>query len=184
MTNNGEELYRRYLDGDRDAIGEIMLIYRDGLTVFINGYLHDEAESEDIAMDVFLYLLTHPGRYDFRGSLKAYLYTIGRSRAIDRLRRRAKIRTVELFEATEVAADTPTPAEEYADRERRRALASALKVLPAAQGEAVRLVYFEKLTYAETAKIMRKSPKQVDNLLTKAKRSLHGTLTKGGWGNK
>ena len=38
---NGEECYRRYLDGDSAAFGDILCIYRDGLTFFIDGYVHD-----------------------------------------------------------------------------------------------------------------------------------------------
>ena len=45
---------------------------------------------------------------------------------------------------------------------------------------AVRLVYFEEMTYAEAAKVMGKKSKQVDNLLQRAKKELHRILGEEG----
>ena len=40
------------------------------------------------------------------------------------------------------------------------------------------LVYFEELTYRETAQVMKKTEKQVDNLLYRAKTALRTQLGK------
>ena len=45
---------------------------------------------------------------------------------------------------------------------------------------AVRLVYFEEMTYAEAARVMGKKSKQVDNLLYRAKRKLQSILGEEG----
>ena len=42
------------------------------------------------------------------------------------------------------------------------------------------LYYFEGLSYAECGKIMKKTPKQVDNLLYRAKKELRSLLGKEG----
>lgn len=42
------------------------------------------------------------------------------------------------------------------------------------------LVYFEDMTYEETAKIMKKSRKQIDNLLYRAKASLKNIIGEAG----
>ena len=44
----------------------------------------------------------------------------------------------------------------------------------------VHLIYFEEMTYAEAAKVMKKTVKQVDNLLYRAKKALRITLGKDG----
>ncbi len=176
---NGEECYRRYLDGDSAAFGDILCTYRDGLTFFIDGYVHDIYEAEDIAMDTFLYLLTHPGRYDFRVSLKTYLYMLARSRAIDRLRRRARMSVMSINELPD-AADRCSLEEEFIAGEKKRALYAALGRLPDSQREAVRLVYLEDMSYTDAARVMKKSRKQVDNLVTRAKRALRGMLSEEG----
>ena len=43
---------------------------------------------------------------------------------------------------------------------------------------AVHLVYFEELSYKETAGILKKSAKQVDNLLCRAKAAMQKELEK------
>lgn len=79
--------YRRFLDGDESAFEEIMQELFCGLVFFINGFVHDPHAAEDIAIDAFSDLVVHRHRYNFRVSLKTYLYMVGRSRALDYLRR-------------------------------------------------------------------------------------------------
>ena len=94
--------YRRFLDGDESAFEEIM----QGLVFFINGFVHDPHAAEDIAIDAFSDLVVHRHRYNFRVSLKTYLYMVGRSRALDYLRRRRILRFTELSEAHGLADDS------------------------------------------------------------------------------
>ena len=71
--------YRRFLDGDESAFEEIMQELFCGLVFFINGFVHDPHAAEDIAIDAFSDLVVHRHRYNFRVSLKTYLYMVGRS---------------------------------------------------------------------------------------------------------
>ena len=61
-----ETLYRQYLSGDDEGLNALMKKYGDPLTMYIDGYLHDVHESEELMLDVFAYLFTkkapHPGR--------------------------------------------------------------------------------------------------------------------------
>ncbi len=100
--------YRRFLDGDESAFEEIMQELFCGLVFFINGFVHDPHAAEDIAIDAFSDLVVHRHRYNFRVSLKTYLYMVGRSRALDYLRRRRILRFTELSEAHGLADDTLT----------------------------------------------------------------------------
>ena len=63
-------------------------------------------------------------------------------------------------------------------REDLHALNNALKSLPEEMQAAIHLVYFEELSYEDTAKVMGKSKKQIDNLLYRAKAILRDTLGK------
>jgi RNA polymerase sigma factor (sigma-70 family) len=62
------------------------------------------------------------------------------------------------------------------DSERKRVVNAALDRLPEDQRLAVHLIYFEELSYQEAARVMKKNPKQVDNLLYRAKKSLRDML--------
>ena len=64
----------------------------------------------------------------------------------------------------------------YIRDEKRKNVQRALEKLPDEQRTAVHLVYFENLSYEETAKIMKKSKKQVDNLLYRAKNALRSII--------
>lgn len=64
-----EELYRQYLSGDETGLDSLMQKYGNSLTLYINGYLHDLHEAEDLMIDVFPICLrkSHPyGMADLR----------------------------------------------------------------------------------------------------------------------
>lgn len=170
-----EICYRRYLNGEQDAFDEIVKTYRLGLIFFINRFVRDVHTAEDIAIDVFVELLTHPKRYNFKTSLKTYLFMLGRSRALDHLRRR---NFLSLYELPEDLKDETSLEELLLKSDRKKALNEALRQLPRDMQQAVHLVYFEEFSYQEAAAVMKKTAKQVDNLLYRAKASLRETLGK------
>ena len=43
-----ETLYRRYLEGDESGLTALMERYGNSLTFYINGYLHDINDAEDL----------------------------------------------------------------------------------------------------------------------------------------
>ncbi|MBQ6042067.1 MAG: RNA polymerase sigma factor [Oscillospiraceae bacterium] len=183
----GAAYYRRWLDGDEYAFNEIIEAYRNPVTFFIQRYVHDICAAEDIAVDVFMELVVHPKRYDpdetsgkYRGSLKTYLFMLARSRALDFLRKRKRARAVPLEEAEQTLADETDLEEQTIRSEQKRQLNEAIKTLPEDQQIAVHLVYFEQYSYEEAAAIMRKSRKQVDNLLYRAKSALRNLIGKDG----
>ncbi len=178
--DNGASSYRRFLDGDESAFDSIMENYFHGLVFFIDRYVRDTAAAEDIAVDVFSDLIVHRSRYNFKVTLKTYLYMIARSRALDYLKRRKRRSTLSLSEAENVPDDGKTPEEFVLIDERRRLINDAMEKLPEAMRAAVHLVYFEELSYEEAAKVMKKKKKQVDNLLYRAKKELRAILGEDG----
>ena len=147
-----------------------------GLVFFIDRFVHDTHAAEDLAIDVFSDLVVHRHRYNFKVSLKTYLYMVGRSRALDYIRHRKVISFVELSEAQSVADDSAALEEMVLADERKQRVNAALGQLPEDLRVAVHLVYFEEMTYEEAAKVMRKNRKQVDNLLYRAKKELRPIL--------
>ena len=175
--DNGASSYRRFLDGDETAFDAIVKEYRLPLVFFVDRYVGDIAAAEDIAIDVFMYLLAERKKYNFKVSLKTYLFVLGRSRAIDYIRRRKRLTDLDSLKET---ADRNLIEDELLADERKRAVNEALKKLKDDMRIAIHLVYFEQLSYEETAKIMKKSKKQVDNLLYRAKKELRTILGKEG----
>lgn len=76
-----EELYRQYLSGDETGLEELIRKYDNPLTLYINGYLHDIHEAEDLMIEVFSYLFAkRPHIRD--GGFRAYLYKAARHLAL------------------------------------------------------------------------------------------------------
>ena len=57
-----EEFYKQYLCGDEAGLEALMKKYGDPLTLYINGYLHDVHEAEDLMIEAFSYLFTKKPR--------------------------------------------------------------------------------------------------------------------------
>ncbi len=178
--DNGASSYRRFLDGDESAFDEIMEQLFHSLVFFTDRYVHDIHTAEDIAIDVFSDLIVHRHRYNFQVCLKTYLFMLGRSRALDHLKRRKHISFVPLTEAEALEDDCGSLEETLLTDARKRAVNAALEKLPEEMRVAVHLVYFEDMTYEEAAKVMKKNRKQVDNLLYRAKKELRIILGKDG----
>ena len=174
--DNGASSYRRYLDGDEEAFEQIVKDYFDPLTGFIDSYVHDAAASEDIAIDTFSDLIVHKHRYNFRVSLKTYLFMMGRSRALNYIKRRGRFQMVALSAVEKELPEASSPEEEFNCESRKRAVRSAVSQLGSEMQEAVCLVYFEQMGCADAAKVMRKTVKQVYNLLYRAKTILRTIL--------
>lgn len=89
--HNGESSYRRFVEGDQSAFDELMDAYRDRLIFFIKGYVGSAEEAQDIAMDTFVEILVHPGRFRFKSSFKTYIYSVARHKAVDFLRKKRTV---------------------------------------------------------------------------------------------
>ena len=178
--DNGASSYRRFLDGDESAFDEIMKELFDNLVFFIERYVHDIHVAEDIAIDVFSDLVVNKHRYNFKVTLKTYLFMLGRSRALNYIKHRKIIDFVELTEADTVTAEQETLEDIVLADERQRVVNHALNSLSDDMRVVIHLIYFEEMSYDEAAKIMKKNRKQVDNLLYRAKKELRIILGKDG----
>ena len=178
--DNGASSYRRYLNGDEEAFREIVKEYFDSLIFFIDRYVNDYATAEDIALDVFTQLVVDRHRYNFSVSLKTYLFMIGRSRALDYIKRRNKRPMVALTEISEVASNEPSLEEMFLADQRKQAVSKALAQLNEEMRMVIHLVYFSQLTPDEAAKVLKKSRKQVYNLLYRGKNALRAILGEEG----
>ena len=174
--DNGAETLRRFMNGDQGAFRAILDTYRVSLIAFVNRYVNNMADAEDIAADAFAELALHPNRYNGSVTLKTYLYMLAKSRALNILRKRSLRLTLgwEEAEGTADAADTPEDA--LLRDERRREVREALSRLKDDYRTALLLVYTEGLSYEEAGKVMKKSRKQVENLVYRAKNAMKDQL--------
>lgn len=178
--DNGARSYRRFLDGDEQAFDEIMEELFHSLVFFVDRYVQDIHTAEDIAIDTFSDLIVHRRRYNFKVTLKTYVFMLARSRALDHIKHRKVLTFVELSQADNRADEHQHLEDIVLADERRRAVNAAVASLTQDKRIVIHLIYFEGMTYDEAAKVMKKTRKQVDNLLYRAKKELRIILGEDG----
>ena len=153
-----EALWRDYLSrcasGDQSALTALYeesssLVYSVALRL-----LGDAADAEEVTMDVYTQVWRHAANYeDARGSVTAWLITLARSRAIDRVRSRSGRLQKEtaLPDTFDLPAEGASPERHTEETQRRRHVMRALETLPPEQREVVRLAFYAGLTHSELA---------------------------------
>ncbi len=111
----------------------------------------DAGAAEEISLDSFLQLWRHADRFKAdQGTLSSWLFTIARSRAIDRVRAAAAAKRTPVEDPGPGSA-LPQP-DEIADlAERQRLVRQAMSALSPAQQAALELAYYEGLSHSQIA---------------------------------
>ena len=141
---------------------------------FIYRYVKSIDIAEDLAQDVFVYLLIHKENYDFNYSLKTYLYTIAKSKALNYLKREKRIVAINENDIY----DVQTLEEKVFLNERKNNLKQAMLKLKPEYQSAVYLADIEELSYKEIGQIMKKSESGIKSLIFRARKSLEEILRK------
>ena len=148
----------RVAKGDLDSFAQ--LYDQSSVLLFTLAYriLGNRKEAAQLLQDVYLEVWRKVARYDVgRGTPVAWLVTLTRSRAIDRIRSGASpaiqvgIEPSRSPESLESEGDVPYPPEAKEDSELRLTIAKAMAELPAAQREALEMAYYHGLSHTEIA---------------------------------
>ena len=147
-------LIKRVADGDQYALSTLYdstsrLVF--GLVLRI---LNDRSTAEEVILDVYTQVWRQAALYDrSRGAPLAWIVTIARSRAIDRLRSgRLEQQSKEPLDAVgEIRATTVSPEESTFSSERQQLIRSALDALSPEQREVIELAYYSGLSHTEIA---------------------------------
>ncbi len=178
---NGASSYRRFLDGDDAGIAEIVGEYKDGLILYLNQYVNNLCVAEELTEDTFFRLLVKKPRFSGRSSFKSWLYAIGRNVAVDHIRHNSRLSSTPLEEMENYLSDEQSLEQSYIKEESKIALHKALSRLAPDYRQVLWLVYFEDFSNKEVAIALKKSDRQVKNLLYRAKKSLKTELEKEGF---
>lgn len=188
-----EDLMGRFARGDHDAFELLLDRYRQPLFGFLFRYLGRHDKADDVFQDVFLDVIR--ARRQYRAELKfsAWLFRIGRNRAVDRLRRDALRELASLDDPMEVeggdgdclvgrvACAQPDPERVAMERERARALEAAMGSLPPEQREVLWLKEQSGLSLAEVAQVVGVSENTVKSRLRYALEKIRAELGRQGY---
>ena len=166
-----KELYKEFLLGNNESFEEIVIRHKNSIIYFIQRYTKSIDIAEDLAQDVFLYVLIHKKNYRFEYSLKTYLYTIAKSKALNYIKREKRI----------VAIDVEELEEKVFKNERTENLKNAIQKLKLEYQNAIYLADIEELSYKEIGHILNKTTSNVKILIYRARRALEKIILEEGY---
>ena len=176
---NDITLYQRFLSGDDSGLQRLMERYGNSLTLYIDGYLHDIHEAEDLMIEAFAYFVAKRPRLRDDG-FRAYLYKSARHLALRCLQKKRR-KQLFSFDDLEQEPESDVLLETLVQTDgRNRILWRCMDELAPAYREALYLVYFEGMRHAEAAAVMRKTEKQIADLVYRGRASLRKTLEREG----
>ena len=91
--DNGACSYRRFLNGDDEGLTLIIKEHKDGLILYLNGYVNNIYVAEEIMEETFFKLAVKKPKFNEKSSFKTWVYTIGRNVAIDYIRHNSKFKS-------------------------------------------------------------------------------------------
>lgn len=89
-----ETAYRRYLDGEEKAANLLLKKHGDAQTRYINGYIKDIHEAEDLMIEAFAQIFAKERPISSEGSFKAYVYKTTRNLSLRYKQKRRALGTV------------------------------------------------------------------------------------------
>lgn len=153
-------LAERIRAGHTDALGELYDRYASVALGSALRVVNDREEAEDVVHDAFVAVWRKIDRFDpERGSLRGWLMTVVRNRAIDRVRGRRPRMDLDDADERSLLRTGPNPTWEAAlQRASAAQVRAAMDTLSDEQRQAVDLVYFQGYTYREVAELTAVPP--------------------------
>lgn len=179
MTINDKDLYKKFIQGDINAFESLVLFYKDNLIYFIFRYTKDFYIAEDIAQDIFAYIYVYPEKYNIKYSFKTFIFTIGKNKAIDYIRKQSKVVPAPFHKDYEPFRDIESLEDKIIKDEEQKLLFKAIRELNPDYSRAIYLADIEELSYKEIGKILGKTLGQTKVLIYRARKSLKLKIEKG-----
>ena len=180
-TLSDEEVIRRVRAGEPELFEILMRRYNQRLYRAARSILKNEAEAEDVMQQAYVNAYTHLDQFADRARFSTWLTRIAVNEALGRLRRRRRVREVDVSSETEetgarLTSGEPSPEQQALTGELRRLLEEALDALPGTSRSAFVLREVEGLSTAEAAECLGVSEDVVKTRLHRARLLLRKEL--------
>ncbi len=178
-----EELVAAILDGDAALYTDLVERYRGRLINYLNRFLGNFQESEELSQEVFLRVYRALDRYNPKYRFSTWLFRVAKNAAIDLIRKRR----LKLVPMQRVGVDGQTQEREFESEERdpyrtlrnverRQAIGAAIDGLKEEYRELIQLRHFAEMTYEEIAEFKGMPLGTVKNKLFRGRRMLKARL--------
>lgn len=166
LLENEPDLQRRFIDGEENALAQIIDLYSARIFHYCFNTLCDYHDAQDALQLVFIKAYTQREKFQGRASLLTWLYRIAANTCMDQFRGRKKIKLVSLDEQDVVDIPFVFPSEENKD------ILAALKRLSPKERGLVYLRAVEEKSYAELGQIFKTSETALRKRYERAKKKL------------
>ena len=168
----------RVREGDMEAFRLLVEMHQARVIGTISKMLGSDAESEDLAQQVFIRVWKSAPRYQPTAKFTTWLFRITRNLVFNELRRKRHFadQPEDLVEPVERPEKEPDRV--LLEGELQRAIQEAINQLPESQRMAIILRRFEEMPYEEIARVMRTTVPAVKSILFRARVELRERLAK------
>lgn len=174
-TDPDHHLVRAIAQGDAHALHQLYGRYGPGLLNYLAGRLDDTPLAEEILQDVMLAVWHNAAGFRGESSVRTWLFSIARHRAINAHHRRPPTAAPLL---DNIESDTGAwRIEQVAQRD---ALSDAFQKLPDDHREVLELTFYHGLSRIEAASVLDVPEGTVKSRLSRAKTTLRRILRKEG----
>ena len=176
-----DQLYQQYLAGNQSSGDQLMLRYADMLTAYLDAFLHNAEDAEDLMLDCLTVILVNRPSIA-EGHFRAYLFKTARNKANHLWKIRFRQQEFSLDEDLPLPdyPSSSTPEDVIWKSERSVVLQQCLNRIAPQYREALWLFYNMDLSYDQAAKVMGCTKKKIDNMLRNGKARLRMELEKEG----
>ena len=179
------KLIQKVKSGDQQAFRVLVETHQQRVYNTCIGFLHHEADSEDVAQEVFIEVHKNIGLFKGDSKLSTWIYRIAVNKSLDFMRKKKRKKRWGFFQAVLGFDQIPEPVETSKgmlpgiateDQDRGKSLFQAIDSLSENQRIAFTLHKLEGLSYQEITEIMGLSLSSVESLMFRAKKNLRKKL--------
>jgi RNA polymerase sigma-70 factor (ECF subfamily) len=163
-----EKMISASAEGSDEAFSELVGFYLKPVFNFVYRMSGNAKDAEDITQEVFIKLWKNLKKYESGKNFKAWLFSIARNTAIDRLRKRKNINFSEFenedsenYLIDSIVDAEPWPDELVIKAENFKMIEEFVDKLSVAYKEVIILRYKNQFTFEEIGKIIKKSTNTV-----------------------
>ena len=164
--------------GDPSAVTQLYNTYADRIySLVFNQVDRNHEVAQDIVQETFVAALKSIVKFRNKSKIYTWLCSIANRKVADfyrRQKRQAKYQTMKALEAEQIGQETLAAATE--STERQEMAQQALLGLPLHYRQVLILKYVEEMPVLQISKIMERSPKSIEGLLTRARKELRARL--------
>jgi len=169
-----EQLLHAFSRGHESAFEELVARHGAPVKAYALRLLHSREQAEEVFEETFLRVIRAKGRWEARGTVRGYLFTIAHRLCLDILRKRRLEREAvpTLVQMSQSRTVTPSPEAAALLGERATQLETAIGQLAEEHRDVLLLRAIHGLSVAETAAVLGITPTQVYDRMSYARKRL------------